>query len=71
MNIQAEKLNLIEWISQLSDYSIIDRLKEVKRRSEEQQDQAELDSVKRGLKDFEEGRVYSNETASKIYEKYL
>lgn len=71
MNIQTEKLSLIEWISQLNDYSIVDRLREIKKHSEEQQNQAELESVKRGLKDLEEGRVHSNETARKIYEKYL
>ena len=31
----------------------------------------ELDSINRGLKDFEEGKLHSNETARKIYERYL
>jgi hypothetical protein len=31
----------------------------------------ELDSINRGLKDFEEGKIHSNETARKIYEQYL
>lgn len=31
----------------------------------------ELDSINRGLKDFEEGKIHSNETARKIYERYL
>lgn len=31
----------------------------------------ELDSIKRGLKDFEEGKIHSHETAHKIYEQYL
>lgn len=31
----------------------------------------ELDSINNGLKDFEEGRIHSNETARKIYGKYL
>ena len=30
-----------------------------------------LDSISRGLKDFEEGRTYSNEAVRKLYEKYL
>jgi hypothetical protein len=30
MNIQTEKLSLIEWISRLNDTSIIERLREVK-----------------------------------------
>jgi hypothetical protein len=31
----------------------------------------ELESINRGLRDFEEGKVHSNETARKLYEKYL
>ena len=31
----------------------------------------ELDSINRGLKDFEEGRIHSNESVRKLYEKYL
>ena len=31
----------------------------------------ELESINRGLKDFEEGKIHSNETARKLYEKYL
>ena len=29
------------------------------------------ESIVRGLKDFEEGRIHSNETVRKLYEKYL
>lgn len=31
----------------------------------------ELESINRGLKDFEEGKIHSHETARKIYGKYL
>jgi predicted transcriptional regulator len=31
----------------------------------------EIESIERGLKDLEEGKVYLHETARKIYEKYL
>lgn len=30
-----------------------------------------IESINRGLKDFEEGRIHSNETVRKLYEKYL
>ena len=30
-----------------------------------------LDSINTGLKDFEEGRIHSNESVRKLYEKYL
>ena len=31
----------------------------------------ELRSINRGLKNFDEGNIHSNEAARKIYEKYL
>lgn len=77
MNIQAEKLNLIEWISKLNDISVIEKLKKLKEDYSNSKDwwdalkKEELESINRGLKDFEEGRVHSHETARKIYEKYL
>ncbi len=77
MNIQTEKLNLIEWISRLNDSSIIDRLRAIKDDYSKSKDwwetleKEELKSINRGLKDFEEGRIHSNETARQVYEKYL
>ena len=77
MNIQTKKLDLIEWISRLNDSSIIDRLKQIKEDYSNSRDwwdilkKEELESIKRGLKDFEEGKIQSHETARKIYEKYL
>ncbi len=31
----------------------------------------ELESINRGLRNFKEGKVHSDETARKLYEKYL
>ncbi len=77
MNIQTEKLDLIEWISKLNDTSIIEKLSQIKADYSKSKDwwdtlkKEELESIKRGLKDIEEGRVHSHEVAHKIYEKYL
>jgi len=77
MNIQTEKLNLIEWISKLTDISIIDRLKRIKEDYSNSKDwldtlkNEEIESINRGLKDFEEGRTHSHDTARKVYERYL
>ena len=77
MNIQTEKLDLIEWISKLNDNSIIDKLRQIKEGYAKSKDwwdtlnQEEIESINRGLKDFEEGRTHSHDTARKIYEKYL
>lgn len=77
MNIQTEKLNWIEWISKLNDISIIDRLKRIKEDYSNSKDwtdtlkNEEIESIYRGLKDFEEGRTHSHDTARKVYERYL
>ncbi len=76
MDIQHEKLSLIEWISRLNDSSIIEKLRAIQEyyaKSEDSQalKKEELESIKRGLKDIEEGKIHSHESARKIYEKYL
>lgn len=77
MNIQTEKLDLIEWISKLNDNSIIGKLRQIKEDYSKSKDwwdtlnQEEIESINRGLKDFEEGRTHSHDTARRIYEKYL
>jgi predicted transcriptional regulator len=77
MNIQTEKLGLIEWISKLNDSSIIEKLKSIKEDYSRSRDwwdslnKEELDSIERGLKDLKEGKVHSHETARNVYEKYL
>jgi hypothetical protein len=77
MNIQAEKLGLIEWLSTLNDISIIEKLKSIKEDYSKSKDwwdtlnKEEIESIERGLKDLEGGRVHSHETVRKVYEKYL
>lgn len=77
MNIQSEKLGLIEWLSTLNDTSVIEKLKSIKEDYSKSKDwwdmlnKEELESIERGLKDLEDGRIHSHETARKTYEKYL
>jgi predicted transcriptional regulator len=77
MNIHTEKLDLIEWISKLNDISIIEKIQEIRKNYIHSKDwgdtlyQEEIESIEEGLKDLEEGRVHSHETAKKVYEKYL
>jgi len=77
MNIQLEKLGLIEWIARLNDSRMIEKLKNLKEEYADSKDwwdqltKEEIDSINRGLKDIEEGRVHSHESARKAYEKYL
>lgn len=77
MNNQAEKLSFIEWITKLNDSSTIEKLRSIKDEYSESKDwwdlleKEELASIKRGLKDIEEGKIHSHETARNIYGKCL
>lgn len=77
MNIQTEKLGLIEWISKLNDISIIEKLKSIKEDYSKSTDwwdklkKEELESIERGLRDLTEGKIHSHETARKVCAKYL
>ncbi|MCF8297976.1 MAG: hypothetical protein K9J13_10565 [Saprospiraceae bacterium] len=77
MNIQSEKLVLIEWITKLNDLSIIEKLKKIRDDYSKTADWwddisiSEKESIERGMKNIEEGKVHSHETARKLYEKYL
>lgn len=77
MNIQTEKLGLIEWIAKLNDSRTIEMLMKFKENFTKQNDWwnqisvEEKESIERGLKDVEDGKVHSHESAKKIYEKYL
>jgi hypothetical protein len=77
MNIQTEKLGLIEWISRLNDVSIIEKIKSIREDYSKSKDwwetlnKEEVESIERGLKDLKEGKVHSHAASRKIYEKYL
>ena len=77
MNIQLEKLGLIEWITKLNDTSIIQKLIGIKQDHSKSQDwwdelnKEEIESINRALKNIEEGKVHSHESVKKLYEKYL
>jgi len=67
MDIEATKLALIEWVTQLEDEDTLNCLKEMKEASETQADwwddlsKSQKASIERGLKDVEAGRIISHE----------
>lgn len=76
MNLDKEKLSLIDWIASLEDETIIERIKFLKEKGlvkdfwDEISDE-EKASIERGLKDVQDGRVISHEVVKKNYEKWL
>jgi predicted transcriptional regulator len=76
MNLDSEKLKIINWIASLSDESIIYKIK-LLREQEKNTDwwdeisEAEKASINRGLEDAKAGRVVPHEEVRKKYEQYL
>jgi len=77
MNIQAEKLKLIEWLISLQDRSIIEKLKFLHETKSIEEDwwetisESERASIDRGLKDIKAGKVLPHSEVRKKYEKWL
>lgn len=77
MGLQAEKLSLIEWISNLSNAEVIRKLKKVRddyRTSEdwgEEISDVEKQSIAQGLKDLDQEKTHSHQSAKSLYEKFL
>jgi len=73
MNIQSEKLKLIEWITRIQDNSIIEKLLKVKEESDwwDEISQEEKESIEKGLQDVKDGKIHQHATVKKLYEKYL
>ena len=71
-----EKLEIIEWIIGLDDPEVLRGLKCIMYSHREkyfwdEMSEEEKEEVRRGLKDAEEGRMYSSEEVWKDYEQYL
>jgi hypothetical protein len=77
MNLQAEKLKLIEWLAGLTDQTLIERIKLLKETQStkvdwwEELSQTERDAIDQGLEDAERGKVTNHEEVRKRYEKWL
>lgn len=77
MNIQAEKLKLIEWLAGLTDPTLIERIKFLKEHPAAKTDwwedisEAEKAAIDAGLDDAKKGNVTSHQEARKRYEKWL
>ena len=77
MDLTTQKLELIEWLIQLKDKSLIDYLNTIKDSISSDTDwwdeltDDQKASIERGMKDIEEGRFHTHESVKKKYERYL
>jgi predicted transcriptional regulator len=73
MDIQDEKVKLIEWLSSIKDREIIETLTIIKDNITDRTDwwesisNAEKESIERGLKDLEEGKIIPHSEVMKKY----
>ena len=71
MNIQAEKLDLIEWIAQINDASVIKEIKAIKKEKEgdwwDTLSSAQKEDIEAGLTDLENRK---KKTFTKVLAKY-
>lgn len=77
MNIEAKKLELIQWLASVEDEDVIARLELVRDTETETGDWFEelpedvKESILRGEDDAKNGRVIPHEEVKKLYEKWL
>ncbi|MCL2042150.1 MAG: hypothetical protein FWG84_08985 [Bacteroidales bacterium] len=70
MNTYAEKLDLIHWIAELQDISVLTQVRSIKENAPVIS-ASEIISIEKGLSDFQQGRVQSHWQVKKRYEKWL
>lgn len=73
MDLQLEKYKLMEWLVSLKDESIIHKLKEIKEtnQSEYAISEAEQLFIEAGLKDIDEGNIFTHQQVmEEISKKY-
>ena len=77
MNIQAEKLKLIEWLSELTDQTILERIKFLKDNQTTKTDwwehisAEEKCAIDEGVSDAITGNIDLHENVRKKYQKWL
>ncbi len=76
MNTFAQKLDLIHWITELNDVSILNRIKSIKEETNEADwwdsiSPKEKASIERGLEDIKKGNIHSHSEVRTHYEKWL
>lgn len=76
MNLDSEKVKIIDWIVSLTDESMIAKIKLLKDHPTETDwwdeiSEAEKASIKRGMADAEAGRIVPHEEVRKKYEQWL
>ncbi len=76
MDLSAEKLDLIRWITELKDLSVLKSIQVLRQKSvssdwADELSEDEILGIKQGLQDLKDGNVVDHSEALKIYGKWL
>ena len=74
MNIQAEKLGLIQWLTQLTDENVIAKIKALRSEKSDWWDDISIEEkteIEEGLTQADKGEFKSHAEVRKKYEKWL
>lgn len=71
MNLQTQKLELIQWLTNLNDQKLVNQLLNLKQDSISEEDRLINESINNGLKDIKEDRTRPHSEVRKKYEKWL
>lgn len=72
MNLEAEKLSLIQWLAQVTDEEIIDKIKTLRASTSDWWDQITIEErteIEEGLSQANSGEVIPHEEVMKKYRK--
>lgn len=70
MDIQAKKLELIQWIAGINDPKLISQFVDLKQAKSEE-DHLIVESIEKGILDIEEGKIKNHQEIKKKYDKWL
>lgn len=75
MNIQSTKIELIRWLTNLDDKSLIQKIVDLRKNETKdwwnETSETERISINKGISDAESGKLNSHSEARKVYEKWL
>ncbi|PQJ69664.1 hypothetical protein BTO14_16870 [Polaribacter butkevichii] len=75
INLQNNKIELIQWLSTLNDKSLIDKIMMLRKKEKtdwwNEISSEEQKSIEKGIQDADNGKLTSHSNVKQIYEKWL
>jgi hypothetical protein len=75
LNLQNNKIELIQWLSTLNDQSLIEKIMTLRKKEKtdwwNEISSDEQKSIEKGIQDADNGKLTSHSNVKQIYEKWL